>query len=168
MTREIPWNIIVSNLKKESTADEDSELERWLSDSGNKEIFEELRELWNRIQSNASTYAPDKDYYWKELSQRMSFFLQEPVEKSCRNTNWWTYVAAACAIIVIIASFYVGQWTMGISDKAPLQYISMGGKAEASLPDQSSVWLHTDTKLVYDMSHQKEERVVTLRGEAFF
>lgn len=38
----------------------------------------------------------------------------------------------------------------------------------ASLPDQSSVWLHSNTKLTCDIQHKKEERVVTLRGEAYF
>lgn len=167
MTREIPWNLIVSKLKKENTAEEDAELDAWLSDSGNQEVFEELRNLWDKIRSNASDYVPDKDYYWKELSRRMSFSVQRPVENSQRKTRWWTYAAAACAIVAVLFSFYIGQWT-GIPETVPLQYSNMGGKGMASLPDCSAVWLHTNTKLVYDTPRQRDERVVTLQGEAFF
>lgn len=167
MTREIPWNLIVSKLKKENTAEEDAELDAWLSDSGNQEVFEELRNLWDKIRSNASDYVPDKDYYWKELSRRMSFSVQRPVENSQRKTRWWAYAAAACAIVAVLFSFYIGQWT-GIPETVPLQYSNMGGKGMASLPDCSAVWLHTNTKLVYDTPRQRDERVVTLHGEAFF
>ena len=43
MIREMPWNLIISKLKKESTSEENSQLEAWLSDSGNRELFEELQ-----------------------------------------------------------------------------------------------------------------------------
>ena len=55
----MPWNLIISKLKKESTSEENSQLEAWLSDSGNRELFEELQGLWDKIQSNASSYTPD-------------------------------------------------------------------------------------------------------------
>lgn len=71
MIREIPWNLIISKLKKESSSEENNQLEAWLSDSGNRELFEELQDLWDKIQSNASSYTPDSAYYWKELSRRM-------------------------------------------------------------------------------------------------
>lgn len=167
MKREIPWNLIVSKLKNEITAEENVRLDAWLSESGNKDIFIELCSLWDKIQSNASQYVPDKDYYWKELSRRMSLSTQVPAEKPRRKMGGWSYVAAACAVIAVVISFYAGHWA-GIPEEAPLQYSNMGGKGMVSLPDRSFVWLHADTKLLCDMSHRKDERVITLRGEAFF
>lgn len=167
MKREIPWNLIVSKLKQESTAGEDAELENWLSDSGNKEVFEELRNLWDKIQRNAADYVPDKDYYWKELSRRMRLSAPASIEKPRRRLNWWSYAAAACAVVAVLVSFYVGQWS-GTPEQAPLQYSTTGGKGMASLPDRSSVWLHGDTRLLCDMAHQKDERTIILQGEAFF
>lgn len=167
MKREIPWNLIVSKLKKESTAEEDARLETWFSGSGNREVFGEFQALWSKIQSNASDYVPDKDFYWKELSRRMKLSTPVSTKQQQRKIPWWTYAAAACAIIAVMASFYVGQWA-GTPEEVSLQYSNMGGKGMASLPDRSSVWLHTDTKLVCDIAPQRDERTVTLRGEAFF
>lgn len=167
MKREIPWDLIVSKLKNDITTEEDVRLDAWLSESGNKEVFIELCNLWDKIQSNASEYVPDKDYYWKELSRRISKSGQVSTEKPRRKMSGWSYVAAACAIVAVAISFYVGYWA-GIPEEFPMQYSNMGGKGMASLPDRSSVWLHTDTRLLCNMSRQKEERVVTLQGEAFF
>lgn len=167
MAREIPWNLIVSKLKKESTVQEDARLDAWLSDSRNVEVFKELQSLWDAIQSNASDYVPDKDYYWKELSRRMKFSSQPSADKPQRKINWWTYAAAACVIVAVLFSFYVGQ-RIAVPEEVSLQYTNMGGKAIASLPDRSSVWLHTNTRLVCDMPYRKDERIVSLQGEAFF
>lgn len=169
MIREIPWNLIISKLKKESSSEENNQLEAWLSDSGNRELFEELQDLWDKIQSNASSYTPDSAYYWKELSRRMKTGSSTPVVKPGRKSTFhiWRYVAAACIVIVVCFSFYLGQWA-GTPEETLLEYKSMGGKSMASLPDQSSVWLHSNTKLTCDIQHKKEERVVTLRGEAYF
>ena len=176
MKREIPWNLIVSKLKQESTAQEEQQLELWLSESGNQEVFDELQILWSKIQQNAANYTPDADFYWKELSRRMkqSQNPSDTISKQQSETKKrkvllrpWVYVAAACAVVVLGFSFYLGQ-LVGRPDAIPLVYTSTGGKATASLPDKTSVWMHANTRIVYDMQYEKDEREVTLRGEAYF
>ncbi|WP_291529204.1 FecR family protein [Bacteroides sp. UBA939] len=170
MKKEIPWSLIILKLKKESTVEEDHRLGAWLADSGNREVFEELRMLWDKIQTNASNYTPDTDYYWKELTRRMKAGVTvqtgEPNRK--RIFRMWKYVAAACIIVAVSFSFYLGHLA-NTPDDVFLEYKNIGGKSIASLPDRSSVWLHTNTKLNIDMQHQKDERIVTMQhGEAYF
>lgn len=169
MKREIPWNLIVAKLKNEISATENEQLETWLSDSGNKDVFEELRTLWEKIQNNAAAYTVDKDYYWRELSRRMRLSEAVPEKRLQRKRPWWTYAAAACAVVAVALSFYTVLWEGSSSvAEAPLRYHNLSGKAVASLPDRSSVWLHTDTKVEYEASHRTNSRMVTLEGEAFF
>lgn len=169
MKREIPWNLILSKLKKESTAEEERRLEAWLTDGDNREMFEELHILWNEIQANASSYTPDTEYYWKELTRRMKFGVVAQTGKTNPKKIFriWKYVAAACIIIAVSFSFYLGHLA-GTPDDVFLEYKNIGGKSMASLPDHSSVWLHTNTELNVNMQHRKDERIVTLHGEAYF
>lgn len=121
-------------------------------------------------------YNPDADYYWNELSRRMHGEATKSKHKDSahlepkrhRQLSQWTYWAAACAIVVIIASFFAGQW-MGVPEAIPLEYACVSGKSSASLPDRSLVWLHNDTKLVCNVTQQGgKERIVSLEGEAYF
>ena len=69
MKKEIPWDLIVSKLKNELTAEEEKHLNDWLPDHA--ELFDELAVLWDKIQLKSMHYNPDADYYWNELSRRM-------------------------------------------------------------------------------------------------
>lgn len=167
MKREIPWDLIVARLKKEITAEDDIRLGRWLSDSGNGKVFDELQLLWEKIQGNASNYMPDKEFYWKELSKRVGLpDVGAPLQPH-RRIGWWRYAAAVCAVVVVSAAFYIGSW-VGVPEDVVLDYTNLSGKSMASLPDRTAVWLHNDTRLSCDMPYRKDERLVTLQGEAFF
>ena len=174
MKKEIPWDLIVSKLKNELTAEEEKRLNDWLPDHA--ELFDELAALWDKIQLKSMHYNPDADYYWNELSRRMHGETTKSKHKDSahlepkrhRQLSQWTYWAAACAIVVIIASFFAGQW-MGVPEAISLEYACVSGKSSASLPDRSLVWLHNDTKLVCNVTQQGgKERIVSLEGEAYF
>lgn len=175
MKKEIPWNLIVSKLKNELTEDEEVRLSEWLCHNG--ELFEELSALWAKIQANAASYTPDAGHYWNELSRRMhaaeasssrvGSVRPEAVARMARLPRW-TWWVAACVAVLLVASFGVGRW-MGMPETVPLEYACVSGKSSASLPDRSQVWLHNDTRLLCEVSARGgEERVVSLRGEAYF
>ena len=71
MKTEIPWDLIISKLQQRIAVEEDRQLMKWLDDNRNKEVFDELQQVWEKVQNNASGYVPDSDHYWKELSKRM-------------------------------------------------------------------------------------------------
>ena len=177
MKKEIPWDLIVSKLKNEISADDNRLLSDWVAANG--ELFEELCILWEKIRVNASCYQPDKEYYWKELSRRIHATGEvggkhpaRPVERNSAPLRLVPrrvyYAVAACAVILLAVAFFAGQWS-GVSEPVSLEYVCMSGKASATLPDCSSVWLHNDTRVVCDVSRKGgSERVVTLQGEAYF
>ena len=51
MKKNIPWDLIISKLKGELTAGDEQLFEKWLSVAENKELFEELQEVWKQVRA---------------------------------------------------------------------------------------------------------------------
>ena len=71
MKKEIPWELIISDLKQDISDAGKKQLEEWLSAAENREVYEELRGVWEKVRAKVISYTPDLDFYWKELMQRM-------------------------------------------------------------------------------------------------
>lgn len=171
MRREIPWDLIISKLKQTQTADEDQQLERWLSDGNHREVFEELQQVWQKTQAKASGYTPDASHYWKELSQRMQATKkpQASAVKTFSLLHLRRYAAVACVLLIAAFSLcvYIGI-ELGQPQQREQTYTNWGGKSLVSLPDGSRVWLHTVTSLAYNTDFESEDRQVNVTGEAYF
>ena len=48
MKKEIPWELIISDLKQDISDAGKKQLEEWLSAAENREVYEELRGVWER------------------------------------------------------------------------------------------------------------------------
>lgn len=170
----IPWDAIIQHLKGAGTAANERLLAEWTAQDENALLMDELTDLWDKIQHNAGNYRPDTAYYWNELSRRLQLSEatgQQPATPQppakVRRLNWQLWTAAACAGLLIALSFFVGErWTS--QPDVTLQYANLSGKSQATLPDQSQVWLHTQTTLQCDINPSAQERRIHLEGEAFF
>ena len=170
-TNIIPWNLIIGRLKHELTEDESDRFKQWSAAPGNAALFEEIEILWTNILNHCSTYTPDKEYYWKKLSQHIEASRKEkPVPVLDRRQNsrrFYQYIAVACAALLMGMSFYIGS---SIYQPEPFsqEYASLGGKSKIILPDGSQVWLNAHSSLSYGSDFLKDRRVVKLSGEACF
>ena len=119
MKKNIPWDLIISKLKGELAADDEQLFEKWLSVAENKELFEELQEVWKQVRAKAVEYTVNTDSCWSELIRRMNEKeLAEKEEKKVvgdKQSNKAMvfirkYVAAACILAALFASasFYFG------------------------------------------------------------
>lgn len=169
MKKEIPWDLIVSKLKQDLTADEDRQLAEWLSDEGNREVFDELQQVWQKVQARAASYTPDKNKYWAELSKRMdaSKAASLPKTKILSFTHVRRYAAVACVLLVAAFSIYIGM-ELGRPALGEQVYSNLGGKSKVRLSDGTEVWLHSNTTLAYSTDYEVEERLVNVKGEAYF
>lgn len=177
MKQEIPWNLIISKLQQEITDDENQQLMEWLSDSANKEVFDELEQVWQKVKARASGYVPDTNYYWAELSKRMKANQQQTIVAAPKASgmkltgmiHFRRYAAVACIAfaIVLSASFYIGIMT-GKPQLSEQVYSNLGGKSKALLPDGTEVWLHSNSSLAYGTDFQSEYRKVNVVGEVYF
>lgn len=171
MRKEIPWELIISKLNRTITAEEDCRLTVWLSDSNNREIFEELQQVWQKIRVKASVYTPDTHHYWKELSKRMEAGKKPTAGKAKIRSFLHVprYVAVACVVLVAVfsASIYIGM-ELGRPALGDQVYSNLGGKSKVRLSDGTEVWLHARTTLVCPAGYESEERMVNVKGEAYF
>ena len=71
MKKEIPWELIISDLKQDISDADKKHLEEWVSIDENRKVYEELRGVWEKVRAKVINYTPDVDFYWKELMQRM-------------------------------------------------------------------------------------------------
>ena len=78
MKNRLPWDLIVSKLRKELSPEDELLFNEWLLTNDNGHLFEQLEFVWGRVQQKVSVYEPDLEYYWNELSARIE---TSPVEK---------------------------------------------------------------------------------------
>ena len=67
MKKEIPWELIFSELKQDISDADSKRLEECLSVGENREVYEELRGVLEKIRAKVVNYTQDIDFYWKEM-----------------------------------------------------------------------------------------------------
>ena len=148
----IPTDIIIASFRGELDDSQRTVLDDWLSLDGSKEKYEALKKLWNQTIFNAGEFDSRKAY--GKLRHRTS--------------GVWKKLALTASAAASIA---VGFTLYNICNTEPpliQNYSCLTGKSLLSLPDGSNVVLHNGASLSYDNSFSRNNRTVTLDGEAYF
>lgn len=167
----IPWDLIISKLKGELTEQEAASFALWMEVKEHQQIFQELSLLWNKIQECNRSYEPDREFYWKELSNRLGWqneASEVPEKRSFLRTLYRYAAVAACVLFLAGGAFYAGRMHKAPTEVRSLSYQSVGGKSKVILPDGTLVWLHAQSELTYDTDFGSDNRSVSLDGEAYF
>jgi ferric-dicitrate binding protein FerR (iron transport regulator) len=167
MKRHIPWELLISHLKQENNAEEESALAQWRGDADENEAFYgDIVSLWEEIRREAAAYEPDKEYYWKQLESRMNKMGKRRLSVSLHKIR----VAVAAASVLLILSIAV-SYRFGKTRFQPETSVqtckAVNGKTQIILPDGSLVWLNLGSVLTYETSFLRK-REITLDGEALF
>jgi ferric-dicitrate binding protein FerR (iron transport regulator) len=142
-----------------------------------------LKELF----SHAETQELLSDFYkenWeeasfiseKEVEERIRMKLQEQLPDrpvGVKFPLWRKGLRIAASILIPIVCIGLGYY---FSENRPKQngapmtvHVEVGQKANIQLPDGTNVWLNSAGSLTYDPEYNnKKERVVYLKGEAYF
>ena len=70
MKKEIPWELIISDLKQDISDADKKHLEEWVSIDENRKVYEELRGVWEKVRAKVINYTPDVDFYcsvWRSV-----------------------------------------------------------------------------------------------------
>ena len=51
MKKEIPWELIISDLKQDISDADKKHLEEWVSIDENRKVYEELRGVWEKVRA---------------------------------------------------------------------------------------------------------------------
>lgn len=167
-------NIILRYLNNEADAGEKSQLLDWLKeDESNKKVFLDTCNIWlasgniqisEEEQNNAfERLSASIDSYEKENRQNKSAF-RIPLRRAVA-------VAAIFIIAFSIAGFLVGKrYSAPNTESLIVNNIVIGQdkKEIVTLPDGTSVWINSNSKLTYPDRFLGDTRLVRLEGEAFF
>ena len=82
----------------------------------------------------------------------------------------WTRIAATILIPLLVsaASFYYFSGKFNRQEDVFTVFAERGQKTQIFLPDGTLVWLNSDSYLSYSSVFNRDNREVTLKGEAFF
>ncbi|HXK75140.1 MAG TPA: FecR domain-containing protein [Bacteroidaceae bacterium] len=144
----------------------------WIQkDATHKHYFEEQQELWY-ISMCANPKA--KQYDWEKA---YTHFIQRiDANQHPQRTKLFDYMQlskiAAIAILVIVVgvfAYWVGQSYASFSlDRLTTIEAPLGSKTKLVLPDGSTVWLNSGSKISYAQSFGHKNRDLALEGEAYF
>ncbi|MDP4270555.1 MAG: FecR family protein [Bacteroidota bacterium] len=93
----------------------------------------------------------------------------ESVKQSIFKPIFLRYVAAACIVLVFgLGAYFLGYNQTNSGTGIVAMSVNIGQKADIALADGTHVYVNSDSRISYDNSFNKKERVITLEGEAYF
>jgi ferric-dicitrate binding protein FerR (iron transport regulator) len=145
---------------------EKEELNMWIQESEeNKKLVEDFTFLWKESKPSASVLNFETDEEWTKLEDAMNVQKKPSAKEVSFSANSvWLKIAASITVICIFTGLlYMLVFTQENIIEESLAEIKM-----VTLPDGSKVWLNHDSRLAYQDDFNNEDRIVKLRGEAFF
>lgn len=145
--------------------EENRNLREWFdsSDENRKIYFDYCGILKTQaIIKDAKMFEPDRQSAWKRMNSRIHASRQFHIWRPIINY-------AAVAIVAFLLGFWMlqGLFPQDLSNPVSIE-IPSGSKSRIILPDGTAVWLNSGTKLSYNGSFGKEDRVVYMEGEGYF
>lgn len=153
-------HIIAKYLSGEATGEEIMALMEWLSaDENNKIEFHKIQSYWNADVSFIHVSEPTPDF--KKLREKI-----EKAEVRKSRIRLWSRPTIAAAVVIGI--LLISQLVMKMNNDEVFTYISSSSVSDFVLPDGTEVTLNKNSKLSYSAAFGRNNRTVSLDGEAYF
>jgi len=145
-------------------------LKRWLKENKtNQRHFDEYREIWLSGKLNRA----QKEFSSKAAFGRFKYNIRNMKGhpgSMYRSISFWARVAA-----ILVVGYLAGIWSHPgfLEDTPPSSsfeeiIVPAGSKTKVSLPDGTTVWLNSDSKLTVADRFNAKKREVNLEGEGYF
>jgi ferric-dicitrate binding protein FerR (iron transport regulator) len=136
----------------------------WIeSDSENRQRVEELKEIWDKTRNYPRNFAPDTVIALEKVSKIAGIELKRHVLRR----GMILRVAALALLLLGLAG--VLRYTYYRSAGEELLVVTGNNEVkEIVLPDSTHVWLNIGSELRYPDRFARNERNVSLSGEAYF
>ncbi len=166
------WSLLAKYLAGEASEKEKAAVEKWLGQSAeNRAEFGKLRSEWKIMESMKQF---DVDNAWKKLHGRI-LENEEPVLSDSgkvvdlhQRMSWGTPLRIAASLILLIALGASIAITVGRYQKVTITTAANERSRIVTLPDGSTVTLNASSTLSYMKNFRRNDRNVSLDGEAFF
>lgn len=159
----VRWDIIAKHLNGELLNEEEQNyIDNGIKNGQLKQLIEDSSETLINVERYYQLRKFDTNAAWNKVNRQTG--AKQSFIKLYRQS-----LKYAAIFIIILATSAIAYWQF---DQSKYQRISVSKNEsqchEYSLPDGSIVILNRGTKLKYQKNFDKDQRVVTLTGEAFF
>ncbi len=176
------WELIAKYLKDDISEEEKTTLLDWVEQAPeNKEVFYRTSHLWQLTGKARDAFQPDVDKAWRRFQQATG--QPETQKENSIGTEvktlplnrapeakqvslGWTRIAAAFLVMLGI-----GYWLFVANTSKEAERVAQATenqKKDFYLPDGSHVFLNRNSRISYDKDLAGDQRVIHLKGEAFF
>lgn len=171
MNEDFYINLIYKKLTDELSAEEKVLLDTWLKTSEeNRLTAKQVEQAWRASDLLAPEIEVDLDLEFNALEALMeeeSEAIIKQIETKPKIIRRWLAIAASFLILVSAGLGVLLYWP----DKGPISETTIATVDVARrviLPDNSIVYLNKFSQLTYPERFSKKQRIVSLKGEAFF
>jgi len=160
--------LIYKQLKGELSAAESEQLDNWLAaDEDHRHIQEQVARDWGQSAHYTADTVIDVKGDFEKLRTRMQAYntAEAPKVRQLPARGSWMSWAAAIALLIAAGWWWMNQ---GAEEALQLAKTGEGEKTEVLLADGTKVWLNENSQLEYQAQFSAIERMVYLKGEAYF
>lgn len=157
---------IIRRLQGKLPETEAKDLDRWLTESDNASVEEELSQVWSMTENYKAGFEPDVNKGLSRFKDRMRQSTEETPVRSLprRRFNWRIAASVALLIAAGLVVYFAYQPATPTMDAITTK---VGERKEIGLPDGTRVILNEDSKFIFP-ERFGEWREVRLVGEAYF
>lgn len=171
MNAEKKLDKIAKYLSDNMVPEEREDLFAWVeADTNNKVLFEEALEVWEAASPPEMPLKVDTDAAWSKMERRVTNKRQlEEAESTLEVVSMirpLLRVAAAAILLIMAGLWYFRDYEPSKIKDAAIVHTSPTQTTTVDLPDGSRVWLNKKSELKFNKLF--EQRIVELKGEAFF
>lgn len=144
------------------------ELEDWiaLSPEHQKQFYDE-QEIWFSVQDERLQSKYDKEKAFELFRKRVAATSHVNPHRLLK--RWMKYAAGLVILgILVSAAFFYGRNKMTAQFAEVVIESPRGGLSKINLPDGTSVWLNSNSKIIYSQGYGITDRKVRLVGEGYF
>lgn len=160
--------LISKELSGEITQEEATKLNSWLKESErNQNIYNESKRIW--IKNNHYLSQEEKATDFKKIKTQIK--QAESINQAKKRRLSIIFRAAAILAIPILlaAGWYMATMFSATSNTQLCEVMAPNGQiAECVLADGTKVWLNAGTSISYNPTLSGKNRLVNLKGEAYF
>lgn len=168
MSMHVDWALLLKYFQKRCSEEEIMQIENWRnSNPDHQKFFEEMEEIWQESGDLYSHYEVNQVGGWERLSNKLSLGIKHDKfpRINLRHLSRWAALFVLFISIGFIAKFFVDRSRLG---REVITFRAENKKADILLPDSSTITLDRNARLKYRKDYNGTNRVVDLKGTAFF
>jgi transmembrane sensor len=160
---------------EEISDDEVKQLRIWLaSNPENRRVFDRENEIWNAVANKTKMDSLKIESDWVNISSRLGIGKNDFKTFTILRKNTLRIFIAAASVACLMAIGAISLWLSGkeayskIATASVICSTSEGEKAHITLCDSTKIFMNSTSALEYNGDYNVRDRIVRLKGEAYF